>query len=50
MSQWVDTLTRLTVDVGMTAYVLWPGEDAARQVEIFANEVAPAVREAVASA
>jgi hypothetical protein len=46
----VDTLTQLTLDVGMTAYVLWPNGDAVRQVEIFANEVAPAVREAVASA
>jgi alkanesulfonate monooxygenase SsuD/methylene tetrahydromethanopterin reductase-like flavin-dependent oxidoreductase (luciferase family) len=50
VSRWVDTLTQLTLDMGMTAYVLWPGGDAVRQVEIFANEVAPAVRAAVASA
>jgi alkanesulfonate monooxygenase SsuD/methylene tetrahydromethanopterin reductase-like flavin-dependent oxidoreductase (luciferase family) len=45
-----ETLTRLTVDVGMTAYVFWPAHDPVRQVEMFAAEVAPSVREAITSA
>jgi alkanesulfonate monooxygenase SsuD/methylene tetrahydromethanopterin reductase-like flavin-dependent oxidoreductase (luciferase family) len=49
-SAWVNTLTSLTLDVGMTAYVFWPAHDTVRQVERFAAEVAPSVREAVASA
>ena len=49
-SSWIDTLTRLTVDVGMTAYVFWPADGTVGQVERFAAEVAPSVRAAVASA
>jgi hypothetical protein len=33
----------------MDTFVLWPTEDPARQVELFAAEVAPALREAVAA-
>jgi hypothetical protein len=49
VAQWIDVLTRLSVDVGMTAYVYWPEDDHVRQLELFAAEVAPAVREAVAT-
>jgi alkanesulfonate monooxygenase SsuD/methylene tetrahydromethanopterin reductase-like flavin-dependent oxidoreductase (luciferase family) len=48
--RWVDTLTQLSIDVGMTAYIFWPSHDALRQVQIFATEVAPSVREAITSA
>jgi alkanesulfonate monooxygenase SsuD/methylene tetrahydromethanopterin reductase-like flavin-dependent oxidoreductase (luciferase family) len=48
VSKWEDTLTRLTVDVGITAFVFWPAHDSVRQVQRFATEVAPSVREAVA--
>ena len=47
MSGWVEELTRLVLEVGMDTFIYWPREDHARQVELFAAEVAPAVREAV---
>ena len=48
-SQWVEQLLPLVTEVGMDTFVLWPTEDPARQVELFAAEVAPALREAVAA-
>ena len=46
--RWVEELTALVVDGGMDTFVFGPGADVVRQVEVFAAEVAPAVREAVA--
>lgn len=46
-SAWAGELTRLVLEVGFDTFVFWPGEDHVRQVELFAGEVAPAVREAV---
>jgi alkanesulfonate monooxygenase SsuD/methylene tetrahydromethanopterin reductase-like flavin-dependent oxidoreductase (luciferase family) len=46
-SGWIPELTRLALEVGMDTFVYWPREDHVRQVELFAAEVAPAVREAV---
>ncbi|HEV8563935.1 MAG TPA: LLM class flavin-dependent oxidoreductase [Actinomycetota bacterium] len=44
ISYWVDELVRL-VELGMDAFIFWPaGEDREHQVEVFAAEVAPAVR------
>jgi alkanesulfonate monooxygenase SsuD/methylene tetrahydromethanopterin reductase-like flavin-dependent oxidoreductase (luciferase family) len=48
-SQWVEQLLPLVTEVGMDTFVLWPTEDPARQVQLFAAEVAPALREAVAA-
>jgi alkanesulfonate monooxygenase SsuD/methylene tetrahydromethanopterin reductase-like flavin-dependent oxidoreductase (luciferase family) len=48
-SKWVEQLTRFALELGMDTFIYWPSEDRGRQVELFANEVAPAVREAVAS-
>ncbi len=48
VAHWVETLTRFAVDLGFDTFVFWPGADALRQVEVFAAEVVPAVREAVA--
>jgi alkanesulfonate monooxygenase SsuD/methylene tetrahydromethanopterin reductase-like flavin-dependent oxidoreductase (luciferase family) len=48
-SKWVEQLTRFTLELGMDTFIYWPSEDRERQVELFANEVVPAVREAVAS-
>ena len=45
---WVEALTGLTVDGGMDTYILWPAEDRIEQLELFASEVVPAVREATA--
>jgi hypothetical protein len=33
----------------MDTFIYWPSEDYERQIEIFAHEVVPAVREAVAA-
>jgi len=47
--QWVDQLLPLVVETGMDTFVLWPSESPASQLERFAAEVAPALREAVAA-
>jgi alkanesulfonate monooxygenase SsuD/methylene tetrahydromethanopterin reductase-like flavin-dependent oxidoreductase (luciferase family) len=47
---WVDELTRLVVEVGMDTFIYWPADDRLRQIERFAAEVVPAVREQVARA
>ncbi len=47
-SKWVEGLTRLALELGMDTFVYWPSaglEQHERQVELFAGEVAPAVRE-----
>jgi alkanesulfonate monooxygenase SsuD/methylene tetrahydromethanopterin reductase-like flavin-dependent oxidoreductase (luciferase family) len=48
-SKWVEQLTRFALELGMDTFIFWPSEDRERQVELFAREVAPAVREAVAA-
>lgn len=45
--KWVDTLSRFALDLRMDTFIYWPSEDHVRQVELFAGEVVPAVREAV---
>jgi alkanesulfonate monooxygenase SsuD/methylene tetrahydromethanopterin reductase-like flavin-dependent oxidoreductase (luciferase family) len=47
---WVDELTRLVVEVGMDTFIYWPADDRLSQLERFAAEVVPAVREQVAKA
>ncbi len=49
VSQWVEELTRFALELGMDTFIYWPQDDHVRQVEVFAQEVAPAVREAVAA-
>jgi alkanesulfonate monooxygenase SsuD/methylene tetrahydromethanopterin reductase-like flavin-dependent oxidoreductase (luciferase family) len=46
VSFWVEELTRLAVEIRMDAFVFWPSHDEADQIERFAAEVIPAVREA----
>ncbi|NUR91267.1 MAG: LLM class flavin-dependent oxidoreductase [Nonomuraea sp.] len=46
-SLWAEQLTELVHTVGMTGFVLGPGLDAERDLRVFAEEVAPAVRRAV---
>jgi alkanesulfonate monooxygenase SsuD/methylene tetrahydromethanopterin reductase-like flavin-dependent oxidoreductase (luciferase family) len=48
VEHWVEALTGLTVSGGMDTYILWPAEDRIEQLELFASEVVPAVREATA--
>jgi alkanesulfonate monooxygenase SsuD/methylene tetrahydromethanopterin reductase-like flavin-dependent oxidoreductase (luciferase family) len=47
VDQWVDELTGLAVEHGMDTFVYGPSEDPVAQLERFAAEVAPAVREQV---
>ncbi|MEW2382892.1 LLM class flavin-dependent oxidoreductase [Micromonospora sp. NPDC047707] len=44
---WVDTLTGWAHDLGFDTFVFWPLASAPAQAELFANEVAPAVRDRV---
>ncbi|HZF58126.1 MAG TPA: LLM class flavin-dependent oxidoreductase, partial [Rubrobacter sp.] len=48
-SKWVDALSRFALEFGIDTFIYWPSADHERQVELFANEVVPAVREAVIS-
>lgn len=47
--KWVEQLTHLTLEFGMDTFVYWPSEDHVRQIEVFAGEVVPDVRKAVAT-
>ncbi len=49
VSKWTEGLRRFALELGMDTFIFWPSEDRERQVELFANEVVPAVREAVAA-
>jgi alkanesulfonate monooxygenase SsuD/methylene tetrahydromethanopterin reductase-like flavin-dependent oxidoreductase (luciferase family) len=49
VDRWIDTLTNWAIDLGVDSFVFWPPDTGTAQVERFAVEVAPAVREAVAS-
>lgn len=46
--KWVETLTGFVLEGGMDTFIFWPGGDHERQTELFAREVVPGVREAVA--
>ena len=48
-SRWVETLTGFALEQGMDTFIFWPSGDHERQVEVFAGEVVPAVKEAVRS-
>jgi alkanesulfonate monooxygenase SsuD/methylene tetrahydromethanopterin reductase-like flavin-dependent oxidoreductase (luciferase family) len=49
VGQWVETLAEWAVDPGIDAFIFWPTADELRQVERFAAEVAPAVRDVLAA-
>ena len=46
--QWVDQLVSLVRDYGMNGFVYWPDADHLRQLTVFALEVVPQVRVALA--
>lgn len=48
--RWIETLTAWAIDLGVDSFVFWPGDTTTEQVERFAADVVPAVREAVATA
>jgi alkanesulfonate monooxygenase SsuD/methylene tetrahydromethanopterin reductase-like flavin-dependent oxidoreductase (luciferase family) len=45
---WIETLSSFATELGVETFVVWPRESPVEQLERFAREVAPAVREAVA--
>jgi alkanesulfonate monooxygenase SsuD/methylene tetrahydromethanopterin reductase-like flavin-dependent oxidoreductase (luciferase family) len=47
--QWVEQITALVRDRGMNGFVYWPDQDHERQLALFAREVVPAVRQALAT-
>jgi alkanesulfonate monooxygenase SsuD/methylene tetrahydromethanopterin reductase-like flavin-dependent oxidoreductase (luciferase family) len=47
VERWVDTLTKLYTDYQMNTFVYWPTGDEERQSQLFAEEVVPAVRDAL---
>ena len=47
--QWVEQLLPLVVETGMDTFVLGPSESPASQLQLFAAQVAPALRDAVAA-
>jgi alkanesulfonate monooxygenase SsuD/methylene tetrahydromethanopterin reductase-like flavin-dependent oxidoreductase (luciferase family) len=47
-SYWIEELTRLAVELGMDAFILWPKADPTAQLRRFAEEIAPEVRASIA--
>jgi alkanesulfonate monooxygenase SsuD/methylene tetrahydromethanopterin reductase-like flavin-dependent oxidoreductase (luciferase family) len=45
---WIDVLCRWALGLGFDTFIFWPQDDHAEQVKLFANEIAPAVRDRVA--
>jgi alkanesulfonate monooxygenase SsuD/methylene tetrahydromethanopterin reductase-like flavin-dependent oxidoreductase (luciferase family) len=48
-SQWIDTISGWVVDGALDAFIFWPPETGTGQIERFATDVVPRVREAVRS-
>jgi alkanesulfonate monooxygenase SsuD/methylene tetrahydromethanopterin reductase-like flavin-dependent oxidoreductase (luciferase family) len=46
VEHWVETLTGWATDLGFDTFVFWPDAEWREQIELFAGEVAPAVRAA----
>jgi alkanesulfonate monooxygenase SsuD/methylene tetrahydromethanopterin reductase-like flavin-dependent oxidoreductase (luciferase family) len=44
---WIETLTGFVVELGFDGFIFWPAEDPLGQIERFAHEVAPGVRDAL---
>jgi alkanesulfonate monooxygenase SsuD/methylene tetrahydromethanopterin reductase-like flavin-dependent oxidoreductase (luciferase family) len=47
---WIEALTQFALEIGFDTFVFWPDDGAIDQIERFAREVAPGVREDVESA
>ena len=47
VTQWVDQLVDVTSRFGVNGFVFWPNDDHDRQIALFAEEVVPAVRQAL---
>jgi hypothetical protein len=46
---WIETLTGFVLELGFDSFLFWPEDDVLGQIERFAQEVAPGVRDAVAA-
>jgi alkanesulfonate monooxygenase SsuD/methylene tetrahydromethanopterin reductase-like flavin-dependent oxidoreductase (luciferase family) len=46
---WVEQIIRLYSEYRQDTFIFWGGGDVARQIEIFAQEVVPAVKESLTS-
>jgi alkanesulfonate monooxygenase SsuD/methylene tetrahydromethanopterin reductase-like flavin-dependent oxidoreductase (luciferase family) len=47
-SEWVEQLAGLVLEHGLDTFIFWPLDDPLRQLEVFARDVVPRVRESVA--
>jgi redox-sensitive bicupin YhaK (pirin superfamily) len=47
VATWVDTLTEWSVELGLDTFILWPTSAPLAQLQVFASEVVPRVRERV---
>jgi alkanesulfonate monooxygenase SsuD/methylene tetrahydromethanopterin reductase-like flavin-dependent oxidoreductase (luciferase family) len=48
IADWIALLTQWATELGMDTFIFWPAEPTTEQVELFATEIAPGVRDAVA--
>ncbi len=46
---WIDTLTEWGNDLGIDGFVFWPPDSGTHQIDRFAAEIVPAVREQISS-
>jgi alkanesulfonate monooxygenase SsuD/methylene tetrahydromethanopterin reductase-like flavin-dependent oxidoreductase (luciferase family) len=49
-SGWIGVVTHLAVDLHIDGFIFWPPDGSTDKIEVFANEVVPAVRERVSAA
>lgn len=49
VAAWIEALTGYAVDLGFDTFILWPRSEPLAQLDVFAREVVPGVREAVAA-
>jgi alkanesulfonate monooxygenase SsuD/methylene tetrahydromethanopterin reductase-like flavin-dependent oxidoreductase (luciferase family) len=49
VSQWIDTISGWAIDGGLDAFIFWPRDTGTGQIERYATDVVPKVREAVGS-
>jgi alkanesulfonate monooxygenase SsuD/methylene tetrahydromethanopterin reductase-like flavin-dependent oxidoreductase (luciferase family) len=49
-AHWIEELTRFVLELGLDTFVFWPAGEPIGQIERFAAEIVPGVREAVARA
>ncbi|MFJ8027735.1 LLM class flavin-dependent oxidoreductase [Streptomyces sp. NPDC096311] len=48
VDQWVEQITQVCAEYGMNGFTYWPDRDHERQLSVFAHDVVPAARQALA--